>query len=104
MAHATVSPPTSRWVVADLLDQLGDIPPDRIRLYPWPGTATEQDVIDIEAREDRLCELVDGVLVEKPMGFRESRWAVELIVSLAIYARQHDLGVVAGPDGMLRLL
>ena len=34
-----------------------------------PGTATEQDVVAIHDRENRRCELVDGVLVEKVMGF-----------------------------------
>ena len=67
-------PPT--WNVADLIEHLGRIPPQRIRVYPAPGTATEQDVIDIQDREDRLYELVDGVLVEKAMGFRESFLAV----------------------------
>ena len=46
--------------LGDLLDRLGGIPADRVRYSPLPGTATEQDVIDIEARENRLCELVDG--------------------------------------------
>ena len=47
--------------VADLLQRLGNIPAERVWFRPIPGTATEQDVIDIEARENRLCELVDGV-------------------------------------------
>ncbi len=59
--RSTVTTPT----FADLLEQLGDISADRVLLRPYPGTATEQDVIEIDAREDRLCELVDGVLVEK---------------------------------------
>ena len=98
----TAAPP--RRTMADLLEQLGDIPLRRILAEPAPGTATEQDVIDIEAREKRLCELVDGVLVEKPMGFYESRVAAELIILLGIYLRQHDLGVVAGEAGLLRLM
>lgn len=66
---ATISPPfPADWTVADMLAQLGGVPPERIRLVPLPGTATEQDVIDVEARTDRLCELIDGVLVEKTMG------------------------------------
>jgi hypothetical protein len=54
--------------LADLLDRLGGVSADRVRYYPLPGTATVADVIEIHAREKRLCELVDGVLVEKPMG------------------------------------
>ena len=38
-------------------------------------------MIEVERREDRLCELVDGVLVEKAMGFRESLLAVALVGS-----------------------
>ena len=66
---ATKTPPLA--TIADLLAKLGNIPPSRVRLRPFPGTATEQDVIDIEAREGRLCELVDGVLVVKTVGFDE---------------------------------
>lgn len=52
----------------DLLEQLGGIPPSRVLLRPALGQATEADVIAIGRSENRLCELVDGVLVEKPMG------------------------------------
>ena len=58
--------------VADLLDRLGGVPLDRIRMRPFPGSATVQDVIEACDHEDRLCELVEGVLVEKAPGFREA--------------------------------
>jgi Uma2 family endonuclease len=90
--------------VADLLDSLGGIPPERVRLQPPPGTATEDDVIAIHAREKRLCELVDGTLVEKPMGFDESRLALEIGYILVGFLRQHDLGTVAGEAGMMQIL
>jgi Uma2 family endonuclease len=102
MSSAVLEPPTFE-TVADLLESLGDIPPERIRMHPWPGTATEDDVIAIHAREKRLCELVDGTLVEKPIGFDESRLAVELGATLVLYLRQHDFGTVAGEAGMMRL-
>ncbi len=89
--------------MADLLDQLGDIPPQRVRLRPAPGTATEQDVIDIHDRENRLFELVDGVLVEKVMGFFESRVAAVLIQLLGNFTDLHNLGIVLAPDGMMRI-
>jgi Uma2 family endonuclease len=89
--------------VADLLDQLGGISANRVRLHPSPGTATVQDVIDIRARERRLYELVDGVLVEKAMGFQESVLACVLIQLLRNWVDQNPLGVVTGPDGMMRL-
>src|SRR5262245_58206432 len=51
--------------VADLLKRLGSIAPDRVRIQPTPGTATEANVIELHDRWNRLFELVDGVLVEK---------------------------------------
>jgi Uma2 family endonuclease len=101
---SAVLEPTTVETVADLLEALGDIPPERVRMQPPPGTATEADVIAIHAREKRLCELVDGTLVEKPMGYDESRLAVELITTLVVFLRQHDLGTVAGEAGMMRLV
>ena len=65
--------------IADLLEELGDISPQRIRLSPAPGMATEKDVVRIESQENRLYELIDGVLVEKAMGARESLIAGVLI-------------------------
>ena len=104
MAQVMIEPiPT----VADLLAQLGDIPPARVLMRPAPGTATEQDVIAILNRHDRhkqLCELVDGSLVEKTMGYEESALAALLIGYLVNFLQQHDLGFVAGADGPLRLL
>ncbi len=90
--------------LADLLDRLGDIPLERIRFRPYPGTATEQDVLDAKARTGRLCELVDGVLVEKAMGFYESRLAVVLSFFLEGYmVEENDLGIVLGEAGSTRM-
>jgi len=90
--------------IADLLKRLGDIPPERVRARPYPSTATEQDVIDIEAREGRLCELVDGVLVEKTVGYYEARPATTLGYFLELFLGERDLGIVLGPDGTLKLM
>jgi Uma2 family endonuclease len=89
--------------VADLLEQLGGISPARVLLHPLPGTATEKDIFEVEDREDRLCELVDGVLVEKAMGFRESLLAVALSGFLRGFVVPRNLGLVTGPDGTVRL-
>jgi len=89
---------------AELLERLGNIPLERILMHPPPGTATEADVIAAEeAPRKRLCELVDGVLVEKAMGATESMLAVALIGYMEPFAAQHDLGSVLGEGGMLRL-
>lgn len=95
--------PTKGLTLADLVERFGPMPDGRIRTDPPPGTATEQDVIDIEARESRLCELVDGVLVEKTVGYYESYLAVQLGYFLAGFVRRRRLGVVAGEAGMMRL-
>ena len=92
-----------RTTVGDLLVQLGDIPAQRVRLKPVPGTATERDVIAVEARENRLCELVDGVLVEKVMAYYESRVASLISHFMEDFLEEHDLGIAAGADGMMRL-
>lgn len=52
---------------AEWLRALGDVPPQRIIFDPLPGTATEADLLHFVGR-DKLCELVDGTLVEKPVG------------------------------------
>jgi Uma2 family endonuclease len=90
--------------LAELHDRLGGIPLDRIFVVPPPGTATEKDLLRLLDSEDRICELIDGVLVEKSMGFYESRLAVVLIGLLHEFLNQYDLGIVLGPDGTLRIL
>src|SRR5690348_12773496 len=103
MPKAT-NPPADVRTVADLLERLGNVPPDRVWFRPVPGTATEQDVIDIEARYNRLCELVDGVLVEKTAGYFESRLALLLGHFIEDFLEENDLGLVLGADGTLRLM
>ena len=92
------------WTLADLQGHLGGVPLDRIRLFPPLGTATVEDALNVAAREDRLCELVDGVLVEKTMASYESILAGILIYLLNAYLEKDARGVVLAPDGMLRIL
>ncbi len=95
---------TITWeTIQDLIEQLGDIPPRRILAKPPAGTATEQDLLDSKGRYGRLFELVEGVLVEKGMGFEESELACILIRILLDFVLPRNLGVVTGPDGMIRL-
>mgnify|MGYP001221545678 CR=1 FL=1 len=84
--------------VADLIDHLG-VPPERIRMRPIPGTATEEDVV----RTRPLCELIDGVLVEKALGFWESRVAVILAYYLEAFFETNDIGFTLGEGGMQRI-
>jgi Uma2 family endonuclease len=105
---ATLSPTPSAAVVdrtvADLLERLGGVPPERVLLVPTPGTATEKDVVELDDHADRLCELIDGVLVEKAMGDYESAVASAMIYFLRDHLRRRRLGVVLAPDGLLRIL
>ena len=99
MATATAS---RRSVsLADLLRRLGDVPASRIRFQPYP--ATEEDVLAAHAKDKRLCELVDGFLVEKAMGIQESFLAIALGAILHQFVHTRKLGLVAGADGMLKL-
>jgi Uma2 family endonuclease len=98
-----LTPASTAETIADLLERLGDIPADRVRLRPWPGTATVRDVLTIRRRERRRYELVDGTLVEKAMGVRESFFAWVLGVQIGNYLTGQDLGICLGADGMLRI-
>src|SRR4051812_38303961 len=98
-----LTPSPNILTVADLLDRLGGVPADRVRYYPLPGSATEQDAVDIEAHENRLFELVDGVLVEKPLGYEESLLAGWILGELNAFVVPQKLGWVSGADGMMRV-
>jgi Uma2 family endonuclease len=100
---SVLTPPGLIETLADLLEQLGGIAPERVRFHPLPGTATEKDVLEIRARTGLLCELVYGVLVEKGMGFRESLLAGVLLTCLSNFVRPRNLGLVTGESGMMRL-
>ncbi len=90
--------------LADVVERLGDVPLDRILWTPRPGTATEADVIRLaDGEPKRLVELVDGILVEKAMGYREGLLAASLMVFVAGFVRSRKLGVVGAPDSLMRL-
>jgi Uma2 family endonuclease len=103
MTAISFSRPPNGISLGDLLEGLGGISPYRVRMVPAPGTATEEDVIALEASEDRLYELVDGVLVEKVMGFGESMIAGAILFALRAFIIPRNLGLVSAPDGMVRL-
>ena len=87
----------------DILEGLGNVPLLRVRFSPAPGTATEEDLTRIADRENRTCELIDGTLVEKAMGLRESLLAMLLVQYLGPFVRLRKLGFVSGPDGTMKL-
>ena len=100
---STVAEERVVWDAVRLAERFGPIPLDRICMNPPPGLGTEEDVIRFNERENRLFELVDGVLVEKTVGAYESMLAVEIAALLRNFVKPRKLGTVLGADGMLRL-
>ncbi|HUG94031.1 MAG TPA: Uma2 family endonuclease [Planctomycetaceae bacterium] len=92
------------WTAAQLAERFGAMPLWRIVHDPLPGLATEQDVVRLEEHENRLCELVDGVLVEKTMGWYESWMAMRLGRLLSDFVDPRQLGLILGTDGLIRLM
>jgi Uma2 family endonuclease len=96
-------PPLKTWTVADLYRRFGPIPFERIRQNPPPGAGTVDDVVRLNDHEDRLYELVDGILVEKTAGVQESIIAINIGTLLNNFIRPRGLGLVAGADGTIQL-
>src|SRR5262249_40135161 len=89
--------------VAELVRDLGDIPLDRLRAMPPLGTATEEDLVAaLEAPRKRICELIEGVLVEKAMGTKEAIIAGLVLHLLWDFLEEHPLGIAIGADGPFR--
>lgn len=85
------------------IESLGDVPLSRVIFDPWPGTATEGDLLRYCEVDKRLCELIDGTLVEKPVGFDEGQIAMRLGIALGNFVYPRRLGALAGGDGTLRM-
>ena len=86
--------------IMDLLQRLGDVPPDRVRFDPYPGTATLAHLLD---PTNAGCELVDGTLVEKAVSWKATRlggWLLSLITQFVV---PRNLGVVNGEQGLFEL-
>ncbi len=72
-------------------------------MKPLPGLATEADLIEVNAQKMGICELVDGVLVEKGMGYNEADLALALSGYLSPFIVARNLGLITGAGGMMRL-
>ena len=93
--------PPMHPTLLELARRYGNLPARRIRLDRYP--ADEVDVEELHNTEGRIYELVDGLLVEKEMGFQESMIAMKLGRMLGNFLDGKRLGVVAGADGMMKL-
>jgi Uma2 family endonuclease len=90
---------------AELHRRIGEVPLDRIRMKPPPGSATEQDVIDaLEAADKRLYELIDGVLVEKTVGSKEALLSGFIFGRLWEFVGESGPGLLLPGDGPVRLI
>jgi Uma2 family endonuclease len=89
---------------AEIQEHVPGVPASRIRLVPAPGTATVEDLLRAESRFGVLCELVDGILVEKAVAWEESCLAMMLGHILLGYLEAHPLGAVSGEQGMMRTI
>jgi Uma2 family endonuclease len=92
----------TNWTLADVRKHIG-VPSHRIRSFPAPGTATERDVLAVQDHEDRLCELIDGVLVEKAMGAKESVLTWEIGRRMGNFVVEQQRGLLMTADGFVRL-
>lgn len=90
--------------LGEVLAALGHVPPERVRLDPAPGTATKRDLLRVHDRGHGLFELVDGTLVEKPMGRPESYVAHELGRIMGNFVVEHALGFCTGADDLIELV
>ena len=101
-AGSASEPPFRRYTGHEWIKSLGNVPLDRILFDPPPGTATEADMIRATLR-GRVCELIDGTLVEKAVGFWEERLGHRLGSLMDTYAHDNDLGITNGAAAMMRV-
>ena len=100
---STVAPSQTEMTVEELAARVGAIPLGRIRSDPPPGFATAADVERLRRDQSVLCELLDGVLVEKAVSDKTAFLAAEMITFLNLFVRPRRLGWVLGPDGFVWL-
>src|SRR5687767_4165932 len=102
---STVTAPVEADLItlAELLESLGGIPSGRVRLRFPLGSATEEEYVRFALRTGRGCELIDGVIVEKAMGYYESRLATVLLRVLGNFLVAHPVGFLLGEAGMVRV-
>ncbi len=88
--------------LADHLVLLGGISANRVRLSPPPSLAAMEDLITAH-QQGSLCELVDGTLVEKAIGYEQSVVAATILRIIGWYVSKRGLGLVSGADGFFQL-
>lgn len=99
-ATATTKPRYA--TIDDVMARVGYVPLARVRMFPTPGTATANDLLDPAIVGDRGCELVDGILVEKDVGARAEYLGFWLGHLIGRFVYAHDLGAMFGAQGPFR--
>jgi Uma2 family endonuclease len=103
MTTRTLTPPRFP-TIGEVQTRLGDVPVHRILSVPAPGTAVANDLLDPHITRGKGVELVDGILVRKPMGFHEDYIATLLLRALSRYLDIHNIGALCGSQGLIRFL
>jgi Uma2 family endonuclease len=73
-------------------------------MFPPPGYATEHELLRLQESKEALCELIDGVLVEKAVGAYEATLATIIIGRLWVYLQDKKLGFMVGENGAMRTI
>jgi Uma2 family endonuclease len=89
--------------LAEFVQALGDVSSSRILFDPWPGTATEEDLVRLTDGEDRPCELIHGILIEKVGTNYQAMLGAALSTILLNYVMPERLGIVTGATVPVRL-
>lgn len=89
--------------IEELAARVGAVSLWRIRIDPLPGTATQEEVERIQREEGVLCELIDGVLVEKAVSSKTAFLAAEIARILGNFVTLRRPGWVLGADGYVWL-
>jgi Uma2 family endonuclease len=101
---ATVPQPKFEYrTLEDVQARVGHVPPARILNRPPAGTATVLDLLDPTITHGRRVELVNGILLEKPMGFDEDYLAAWILRLLGQYLDANNIGALCGSQGLIRL-
>jgi Uma2 family endonuclease len=108
MATTITTPRSTRlptdWSLAHIQNHVGGVPLERILSFPPPGFATVEDVEELNVHHDRLCELIDGILVQKTAGLRDAWIATLVATELCMFVSKHKLGHVLPASGKLQVL
>lgn len=94
--------------LADLVHRLGDVPLSRIRIPPAPETATEEDLIRINAtKTEAWYELIDRTLVATGMAIHKALMVPVLCCHVMPAAKGNGIVLVSGAfmrlhDGSVR--